>query len=84
MCLAIPGKITRIDAEGSLARTGIVDFGGITKSVSLAFVPEAKIGEYVLVHVGFAISRVEEAEAGAVFDYLRQMGELAELMERGT
>ena len=83
MCLAIPGKITRIDEADSLSRTGTVDFGGIAKSVNLSFVPEAKLGDYVLVHVGFAISQVDESEANAVFDYLREMGELSELKERG-
>jgi hydrogenase expression/formation protein HypC len=56
-----------------------VDFGGVLKEVSLAYVPEAQIGEYVLVHVGFAISVVDEVEAEKVFGYLREMGELGEL-----
>ena len=65
------------------ARTGKVDFGGIQKDVNLACVPEANVGDYVIVHVGFAISRVDESEANEVFEYLRQMGELLELKEGG-
>ncbi len=62
-------------------RTGKVDFGGILKDVSLAYVPEAKLGDYVIVHVGFALSRVDEEEAQQVFEYLRQMQELSDLEE---
>ena len=79
MCLAIPGKILSISGEDPLTRTGKIDFGGIHKQASLAYVPEAIIGDYVIVHVGFAISLVDEEEALKVFDYLRQMDELAEL-----
>lgn len=79
MCLAIPGKILSMGGEDALTRTGRVNFGGIVKEVSLAYVPEAEIGDYVIVHVGFAISRLDEAEAARVFEYLAQMGELAEL-----
>jgi len=78
MCLAVPGKILSITGEDVL-RSGSVSFGGIQKQVSLAYVPEAKVGDYVIVHVGFAISIVEESEALQTFEYLRQMGELAEL-----
>jgi hydrogenase expression/formation protein HypC len=83
MCLAIPGRITSVTGGDALSRTGKVDFGGVQKEVNLACVPEAKVGDYVMVHVGFAISRVEESEANEVFDYLRQMGELLELKEGG-
>ncbi|HCU23515.1 MAG TPA: hydrogenase assembly protein HupF, partial [Deltaproteobacteria bacterium] len=76
MCLAIPGKIMRIWEEDSLMRMGKVSFGGILKEVNLAYVPEANIGDYVIVHVGFAISRVEEKEAERVFEYLREMKEI--------
>ena len=62
-------------------RTGKVDFSGILKEVSLAYVPEANVGDYVIVHVGFALSRVDEEEAKQVFEYLRQMQELSELQE---
>ncbi len=81
MCLAIPGKITSIDGGDALTRMGKVDFGGIQKDVSLAYVPEAKVGDYVIVHVGFALSLVDESEANTVFDYLRQMGELLDLKD---
>ncbi len=80
MCLAVPGKIISVTGE-DLARQARVDFGGILKEVNLAYVPEAQIGEYVLVHVGFAISVVDEEEAGKVFGYLKQMGEFGELAE---
>ena len=79
MCLAVPGKITSITGDDPLMRTGKVNFGGIHKEVNLAYTPEARIGDYVLVHVGFALSTVDEAEAQRVFDYLRQMDELGEL-----
>ena len=78
MCLAVPGKILSVHGE-DFARTARVSFGGIVKEVSLAYVPEANVGEYVIVHVGFAISVVDEAEALLTFEYLKQMGELAEL-----
>jgi hydrogenase expression/formation protein HypC len=79
MCLAVPGKIISIEGEDPILRCGRVDFSGVVKQVSLAYVPEAKIGDYVLVHVGFAINTIDEAEANQVFEYLRQMDELAEL-----
>jgi hydrogenase expression/formation protein HypC len=78
MCLAIPGKISSISGE-SLERSGRVSFGGIIKDVSLAYAPQAKVGDYVIVHVGFAISVLDEAEANRVFEYLREMDELREL-----
>ena len=83
MCLAVPGKITSISGEDPMMRTGKVDFSGILKEVSLAYVPEANVGDYVIVHVGFALSKVDEEEAQKVFEYLRQMDELAELKEGG-
>jgi hydrogenase expression/formation protein HypC len=78
MCLAVPGKILSIEGE-NFARTARVNFGGIVKQVNLAYTPEAKVGDYAIVHVGFAISLVDEAEALRSLEYLRQMGELAEL-----
>src|SRR5512142_2237777 len=84
MCLAIPGRINSISGEDPLTRTGKIDFGGILKEASLAYVPEVKVGDYVIVHVGFAISRVEEEEANKVFEYLRQMEELSELEEENS
>ncbi|MDL1871764.1 HypC/HybG/HupF family hydrogenase formation chaperone [Deltaproteobacteria bacterium PRO3] len=79
MCLAIPGKIVRLLQEEPLRRTGKVDFGGILKEVNLSYVPEAGVGDYVIVHVGFAISRVEESEARKVFEYLAELEGLAEI-----
>jgi len=81
MCLAVPGKLISVDDSPSLLRTGKVNFGGILKEASLAYVPEAKVGDYVLVHVGFALSIVDEEEATQVFEYLRRMDELADLEE---
>jgi len=81
MCLAVPGKIESIEGTDPIFRSGKVNFGGILKNINLAYVPDAKVGDYVLVHVGFAISTIDEAEAREVFEYLRQIGELAELEE---
>lgn len=81
MCLAVPGKIMSIQGDDSFTRMGKVNFGGIVKEVSLAYVPEAKAGDYVIVHVGFAISTLDEKEAEQVFEYLRQIAELGELEE---
>ena len=79
MCLAVPGKIVSIEEADTTFRTGRVNFGGIVKNVNLSYVPEAKIGDYVVVHVGFALSIVDEAEAKQVFEYLRQLVELGVL-----
>jgi hydrogenase expression/formation protein HypC len=79
MCLAVPGKLLSVEGDDDLSRLGKVSFGGVVKQVSLACVPEAKPGDYVVVHVGFALSVVDEAEASRVFEYLREMDELAEL-----
>lgn len=79
MCLAVPGKIENISGDEPLFKTGRVNFGGIVKEVSLAYTPEAQVGDYVIVHVGFAISTLDEQEAQRVFQYLEEMGELAEL-----
>ena len=80
MCLAIPGKIVSIaPQQEAVFRYGKVSFGGILKEVNLSMLPEAVVDDYVLVHVGVAISKVDEAEAARTFDYLRQMGEMEEL-----
>lgn len=79
MCLAIPGKVASINGEDSLTRMGKVDFGGVLKEASLAYVPEAEVGDYVIVHAGFAISRLDQAEADKVFEYLREIEALSEL-----
>lgn len=85
MCLAVPGQILTIAAEEDpIFRTGRVSFGGIVKQVNLACVPEAKVADYVIVHVGLAISIVDETEAQRVFEYLREIGELEELRTRGA
>lgn len=82
MCLAIPGKIISITQQlDATFRYGKVSFGGISKEVNLCMVPAASIDDYVLVHVGVAISIVDEAEAQLTFDYLKQMGEVEELNE---
>ncbi len=78
MCLAVPGKILELTEDEPLARRGKVSFGGVVKAINLSLVPEAVIGDYVLVHVGVAIGRVDEREALRVFEYLRQIGELEE------
>jgi hydrogenase expression/formation protein HypC len=72
MCLAIPGKVLEIDRSGPLAM-GRVDFGGIRKDVCLEWMPDVAVGEYVIVHVGFAISKMNEEEALKTLDILRQM-----------
>ena len=74
MCLAVPGKILSIVGDDSLTIRGKVSFGGVIKEVSLAYVPEAKIGDYVVVHVGFALSILDEASAQAT---LRDLEEIA-------
>jgi hydrogenase expression/formation protein HypC len=76
MCLGVPGRVERIDPNPLGVTTGIVSFGGIRKEVCLAYVPEAKVGDYVLVHVGFAISTIDPTEASATFETLRALGDL--------
>lgn len=83
MCLAVPGKVLEIIGDDPTFRSGRVSFGGIIKQVSLACVPEAKVDDYVLVHVGMALSTVDEEEAKEVFHYLKQMGDLEELEPTG-
>ncbi len=76
MCLAVPGKLLDTQGDHPLERSGRVSFGGIVKVVSLACVPEARPGDYVLVHVGVAIGVVDAEEAEETFRYLREMGDL--------
>jgi hydrogenase expression/formation protein HypC len=83
MCLAVPGKVIRIDDDGPFSRAGKVDFGGVVREVNLALVPDAGEGDYVLVHVGMAITKVDEEEAARVFETLREMEELGEIEEFG-
>ncbi len=82
MCLSIPGKLIEITAQlDEIFRTGKVSFDGVVKEVSLTLVPEANVGDYVMVHVGAAISTVDEEEAKKTFELLKQLGELQELDE---
>ena len=81
MCLAVPGELLEISGDEALTRTGKVSFGGIVKEVNLACVPEARVGDFVTVHVGLALSVVDQDEAARVFDYLREVGALQELEE---
>jgi len=80
MCLAIPGKIVSVTATAEKSfRMGKVSFGGIIKDINLCMVPDAVVNDYVLVHVGVAISRIDEEEAALTFKYLKQIGETNEL-----
>jgi len=78
MCLAVPGKIVSIQKGDDLLRMGRVDFEGVIKEVSLATVPDAEIGDYVIVHVGFAISKLNEEEAGKTLALIREALEAGE------
>jgi hydrogenase expression/formation protein HypC len=77
MCLGIPGKVVEIYERSDLPM-GKVEFGGILKEVCLAYTPEAQLGDYVLVHVGFAISRIDETEARETMDLIEEIGSMAE------
>ena len=82
MCLAIPGKLISITGQlDETCRKGKVSFGGITKEVNLSMVPDAQPGDYVLVHVGVAIGKVDEEEAMKTFEYLKMMGEVDEITD---
>jgi hydrogenase expression/formation protein HypC len=81
MCLAIPGEILSVSGEDPLTRCGRVSFGGVVREINLAFVPEAEVGDYVLVHVGVAIGVVDPVEAARIFAHLEEIGELGELGE---
>jgi len=78
VCLAVPGRVLSIAGTDPLTRIARVDFGGIVKAINLAFAPEARVGDYVLVHVGFAISVIDEREADRVFAHLRELDDLAD------
>jgi hydrogenase expression/formation protein HypC len=82
MCLAIPGKVIGIADENGL-RMGRVDFGGVVKRVCLDYVPDVEVGDYTIVHVGFALSKIDEAEALKTLDIFRQMGVLEEELADG-
>jgi len=82
MCLAVPGKIVSIhEDDPPEIRRAKADFGGIQREVCLAYTPEARLGDYILVHVGFALSVVDEAEAQRIFDTIREMDEMAQAGE---
>ncbi len=78
MCLAVPGRVVDLFGDDPAFRSANVDFCGIRKNVNLAFTPEAEPGDYVLVHVGFAISRIDSDEAHRTFQYLKSIGALKE------
>jgi hydrogenase expression/formation protein HypC len=82
MCLAIPGKVVEIAEENGL-RMGRVDFGGVVKRVCLDYVPEVEVGDYTIVHVGFALSKIDEDEALRTLEVFRQMGVLDEELADG-
>jgi hydrogenase expression/formation protein HypC len=82
MCLAIPGKILEA-ADSGWNRVAKVQFGGVTREVYLDFVPEAGVGDYVLVHVGFAVSKVDEDEARRTYELLEQMGAIEDELAAG-
>ncbi len=77
MCLAVPGKVLSVSGADDLSRSGRVEFGGIVRSISLAYVPEVAPGDYVLVHAGFAITSLDEAEAARTLAYLEELEEPA-------
>ena len=79
MCLAIPGKLIEVTEDPQGVRMGKANFGGIVKQVCLEYTPEANAGDYVLVHVGFALSKVDEDEAARTYQLLEEMAQLAEL-----
>lgn len=79
MCLAIPGKVIEIVHDEPMMRLARISFGGIIKEVNLSFLPEATVGDFVLVHVGFAINTIDEHEAQRVFEYLAEINQLDEL-----
>jgi len=83
MCLAIPGKVVSFH-ENHGVRMSKVDFGGITREACLEYLPDAQVGDYVLVHVGFAISKVDEQEAARTYQYLAEMNQLGELSPPGV
>lgn len=78
MCLAVPGQIISIhENDEPLLRSGRVSFGGVVKTVNLAYVPEAQVGDYAIVHVGFALSIIDQAEAEETLDYFKQIQEVS-------
>lgn len=84
MCLGIPGKVVEIERSDLGLVQGRVDFGGIVKDVNLSFTPEVEVGGYVVVHVGFSISTLDEDEALRALEYLRELGELDDSLRSGA
>ena len=84
MCLGVPGQVVEVVHNEIGIAMGKVDFSGVLKEVCLAYTPEVEVGEWVVVHVGFAISKIDEAEAKKVFEYLAEIGELLELQDEAT
>ena len=82
MCLAVPGEIIRIEGEDPIYRLGQVSFSGVVKEVSLAYVPEARVGDYALVHAGFAISLLDPQQADQVWGYLKEMHDAGDIPRR--
>lgn len=81
MCLGIPGKIIEVGDESTGLLMGKVSFGGLAKEICLAYTPDVEVGDYVLIHVGFAISKIDEDHANELFAYLAEMDQLAEMSE---
>ncbi len=81
VCLGVPGKVLSIEPNSVGMTMGKVSFGGVVKEVCLAYVPEAQVDDYVIVHAGFALNKLDEAEANEVFEALRELGEVIELEE---
>jgi len=79
MCLGVPGKVIEVQSNAAGVTMGKVDFAGIVKEICLAYVPEVKVGEYVIAHAGFAINTLDETEAMEVFETLKQIDDLSEL-----
>ncbi|MCL4395599.1 MAG: HypC/HybG/HupF family hydrogenase formation chaperone [Chloroflexi bacterium] len=79
MCLGVPGKVISIEPNSLGMTMGKVSFGGVAKEVCLAYVPDAAVGDYVIVHAGFALNKLDEAEAMEVFELLKEMGEVEEV-----
>lgn len=73
MCLAVPGKVLKISQQDDLNCLGKVDFSGVIKEINLSYIPEVKVGDYVIVHVGFALSILDEEEAQQTLEYLSQL-----------
>lgn len=86
MCLGVAGRVTRIESNPMGMTIGRVEFGGVFKDVSLAYVPEVQVGDYVIVHVGFALSKIDEDAASEICSFLKMNDDLAEfesLQENG-